>query len=262
MDLVHAFILGVIQGLTEFLPVSSSGHLALVQNSIGNVDVSFDVVLHFATLLAILFYFYKDLALIIKDFFTWKTKTENFKLAWILVLASVPIALIGFFARKFIYGLFGNLWIIAIGFFISGMFLFTASFIKPQIKKNKRKDGMVGWKKGLIIGCAQALAVVPGISRSGSTVSSGLLLGIERKKAIRFSFLLAIPAMIGANILNLSDLVIIEPSSFIIGFIAAFFAGLFAIFIFIQYLNLKRFRYFAYYCWAIALGVLMMQLFA
>ena len=245
MNILQALILGIIQGITEFLPISSSGHLALFQNYFQEVNVGFDVIVHLATLLAILVFFSKDIIKIIKDILIWDTKSENFKIAVYIIIASIPIALIGFFFRYFIYSLFENLYVVALGFFISGMFLFTASFSKQNKKLNI--------KNTFIIGLVQTLALIPGISRSGSTVSTGILQGIDREKAIRFSFLLAIPAMIGANILNFTDLKVVEVWPFAIGFIAAFFAGLLGIFIFIRYLKLKRFRWFAYYCWFLSL---------
>ena len=247
MNIIQALILGIIQGITEFLPVSSSGHLALFQNYIGNVNVGFDVVLHFATLLAIVVFFFKDIVGIVKDFFTWNTGSENFRMAWFIIIASVPIAFVGWFFRNFVYSLFSNLYVVALGFFISGMFLFTASFT------GKRKKSSLKLGNSFVIGIAQALAIVPGISRSGATVSAGMLQGVERKKAIRFSFLLAIPAMIGANLLNFADLKVVEPAAFVVGFIAAFIFGLFAIFIFIRFLKIERFKWFAIYCWILAI---------
>lgn len=256
MEILQAFILGIMQGITEFLPISSSGHLALFQNFIGEVNVGFDVVLHLATLLAIFVFFYKDIWFIIRDFFTWKTESENFLLAWVLVISSVPIAILGWFLRDWIYGLFSNLFAVALGFFVSGLFLFLVSFSNLDRKKEK-----VGIGRGFIIGCAQALALVPGISRSGATVSSGMLLGVKREKAIRFSFFLAIPAIIGAGLLNFTDLLVIEVWPFIFGFVGAFVAGLFAIFVFMRWLKIERFKYFAYYCWLLALVVLLVASF-
>jgi len=245
MEIIQALILGIIQGLTEFLPVSSSGHLALFQNYIGNVDVGFDVVLHLATLLAVVIFFFKDILLLIKGFFSFDWRNEDFRTSIFIVIASIPIAFIGYFFRYYIYGFFSNLYVVSIGFFISGMFLFVASFSKAKSK--------LGLGNTFVVGVTQALALIPGISRSGSTVSTGMLLGIKRDKAIRFSFLLAIPAMLGAFILNFTDIKTLEIWPFLIGFIAAFFAGLFAIFVFIRYLKVERFRYFAYYCWFLCL---------
>ena len=251
MNIIQALILGIVQGITEFLPVSSSGHLALVQNYIGEVNVGFDVVLHLATLLAVIVFFAGDIWNIIKAVLRWNVKSEDFKLFWFIAIATIPIALIGWFFRNFVYSLFSNLYVVALGFFITGMFLFVAGFAKP---KKKLKLG-----NSFVVGLSQALALVPGISRSGATVSSGMLQGVEREKAIRFSFLLAIPAMIGANILNFTDIKIIEPDVFVIGFIAAFVFGLGAIFVFMKFLKVKRFKWFAIYCWILAIVSLMIS---
>jgi len=251
MKIIQALILGIVQGITEFLPVSSSGHLALLQNFFGEVNVGFDVILHLATLLAVLVFFFKDIIDLIKGFFTFSWKDERFRTVIYLLLATLPIAFIGYYTKDIIYNIFSNLYVVSLGFFISGMFLFTASFSKKKKKLNL--------KNSFVIGIVQALAIIPGISRSGSTVSAGILQGVDRKKAIRFSFLLAIPAMIGANILNFTDINVIELWPFIIGSIAAFIFGLFAIFIFVKWLNLTRFRYFAYYCWLLALLTLLSQ---
>jgi len=244
MNIFEAFILGVIQGLTEFLPVSSSGHLALLQNFFGEVNVGFDVVVHFATLMAIIVFFSKDILTVVKDFFSWDTKSENFKLGCYVIVASIPIAVVGWFFRYFIYGFFSDLYAVALGFLVSGMFLFVASFAKPK--------GTLKFKNSFLIGLVQALALFPGISRSGTTISTGVLFGIKREKAIRFSFLLAIPALIGANILNFPDARDITFRIFIVGFLTAFFASLFAIFVFMKYVKIKNFRYFALYCWLLA----------
>ncbi len=252
MNIIQALILGIVQGLTEFLPVSSSGHLALLQNYFAEVNVGFDVIVHLATILAVLVFFFSDIIDLIKGFFSFSWKDERFRTVIYLLIATIPIAFIGYFLKDIIYNIFSNLYVVSLGFFISGMFLFTASFAR----KKKQKLNL---KNSLIIGLVQALAIVPGISRSGSTVSTGILQGIDREKAIRFSFLLAIPAMIGANILNFTDLKIIELWPFIIGFVAAFIFGLLGIFIFVKYLKLKRFRYFAYYCWLLALLTLLSQ---
>ena len=249
MNIIQALILGIVQGLTEFLPVSSSGHLALLQNYFGEVNVGFDVVLHFATLLAVLVFFFKDILELIKGFFSFDWNNEKFRFAIYILLATIPIALVGYFMKDIIYNIFSNLYVVSLGFFISGMFLFTASF-------SKKKENL-NLKNSFIIGLAQCLALVPGISRSGSTVSIGILQGIDREKAIRFSFLLAIPAMIGANILNFTDIKTIEVLPFVVGFVFAFIFGLFAIFIFVKWLKLERFRYFAYYCWLLSLLTLL-----
>jgi undecaprenyl-diphosphatase len=244
MDIFQALLLGLIQGLTEFLPVSSSGHLAVLQNFFGEVNVGFDVVVHFATLFSIFVFFFKDIVAIARDLFLWKTESRNFKFAWFVIFATIPIVLVGWFFRDVIYGLFSSLFFVSIGFFISGMFLLTASFAKPV--------GKLKLKSAFFVGLAQALALIPGISRSGSTVSTGILSGVKRDEAIKFSFILAIPALIGASILNFPDMKNISLSIFVVGFLTAFLSGLLAIFVFLRYLKLKQFRWLAIYCFVMA----------
>jgi len=248
LKIIQDSILAIVQGLTEFLPVSSSGHLAVLQNYFGNVDVSLDVFLHLATLLAVLVYFFKDITAILADFFTFKTKSENFKLAIYIIIASIPAGIFGFWLNDKIDAIFSNLILVAFGFIISRMFLFTASFIK--------KDKPVNLKNTFMIGLAQALAILPGISRSGSTVSTGMLLGISKEKAIRFSFLLSIPAIIGASLLKINESTI--GFSLIVPFILAFLSGLLAIHIFLKKISAKNLKYFAYYCWIVALAVIVL----
>lgn len=243
MNLLLSVLLGIIQGFTEFLPISSSGHLAIFQNLFGEVDVPFDAFLHLATLLAVLVYFSKDIINIFRN--------KEWKILVYLIIATIPAALAGYFLRNIIYNLFSNLLYISLGFFITGLFLFAASYSKSH--------SILNYKNSFIIGLSQALALIPGISRSGATISTGILQGVERKKAIRFSFLLSIPIILGAFVLNFQDIKIIS-SSMIFGFIAAFFSGFITIHIFIKKINLSSFKYFAYYCWLLALILFLSQI--
>src|SRR3989344_3920745 len=226
IDYLQALILGIVQGLTEFLPVSSSGHLAILQNFFGDVDVSFDIFLHFATLLAVFVFFYKDILDLINGFFTFEWEDKRMRFVVYLLLASIPAGLIGFFFRNLIGELFSDLYIVAGGFLISGLFLFIASFTA---------------KNSFVIGCAQALALVPGISRSGSTISTTLLFGIDKKEAIKFSFLLSIPAILGANLLELKNF---SGFSFpmVLGFLIAFVFGLLSIYLFYNRVTVRGLR--------------------
>ena len=243
MELINQIILALVQGITEFLPVSSSGHLAILQNYFGEVNISFDVFLHFATLLAIVTYFYKDICEIIKDFLMFNKKSKNFKLAIYLIVASIPAAIIGFLLNNYISYFFLDISLLAFTFTISGIFLFTAS----RIKKNKA----LNFKNIFVVGLAQALAILPGLSRSGATISTGILMGIKKKEAIRFSFLLAIPAIIGATMLKMDGLSF--TFSLIIPFFVTFISGLFSIHILIKFIKQENLKYFAYYCWLVAL---------
>ncbi len=248
MNFIQAIILGVIQGFTEFLPVSSSGHLALLHNYFGEQSIAFDVAVHFATLLAILVYFAKDIWLIIKKL--------NIKYILYIIIGSIPIAILGLLVRNTIDVFFSNLLNIGLGFVISGMFLFVASFSDRLKIRGKR----LNWKNSFIIGLSQAIAIFPGVSRSGATVSTGLLNGLDREKAIKFSFLLAIPAIFGANLLKVNEIAVINFNVLIFGFISAFIFGLIGIFVFMKYLTIKRMRWFAVYCWLMALISLILLL--
>lgn len=248
MNYLHAIIFGIVQGFTEFFPISSSGHLAILHNLIGGEDIALDVVLHLATLLAVIIFLLKDIKSIFKDFFTLNFKSQNFKMALFIVTATIPVAVIGFLFRKIIERTFFNLQVIALGFLISGIFLFFAS--------NSNFKSRLNFKKSFVIGIAQALAILPGISRSGSTISTGLLLGLERKKAIKFSFLLAIPAIIGANLLEFKEITKLNIAYSLVGFSFAFFSALLALFLLFKYVKVKNLKYFAYYCWLLAVLLL------
>jgi undecaprenyl-diphosphatase len=253
MELLNQTILAIIQGITEFLPISSSGHLAIFQNILGKVNVNLDIFFHLATLLSVLVYFFKDIKNIILDFLTFKKESENFRIALFIILASIPIAICGFFFKKYIYYSFSITYIVSIGFIITGLFLFNASLKKQEKKK-------LSIKNTFAIGISQALALIPGISRSGSTVSTGILLGISKEKAIRFSFILAIPAILGATILNIED--INFTPGILIPFFVCFLMGLFSIYLFLNKIKTKNLKYFAYYCWLLAIIILILKFLA
>lgn len=253
MEIIQSIILGIIQGLTEFLPVSSSGHLALLQNYFGEVNVSFDILLHVATLLAVIFYFFRDIAALIRGFFSFSWKNENFRIAIYLAIATIPAGIAGYFLSGFIDEVFSSLLIVGIGFFISGIFLLAAG--RAYVKKNKE----VTLNESIFVGLAQALAIIPGISRSGSTTSTGILFGLTREKAVKFSFLLSVPIILGAIIMESANFSALDLISAAIGFICAFAFGIFAIFVFLKRVSLRNFRWFSLYCFI--LGVLSLVLY-
>ncbi len=246
MELIQSIILGIVQGLTEFLPVSSSGHLTLLQNYFGEVDVGFDVLLHLATLLAVVCFFFKDIINLVKGFFSFRWSNEDFRMCIYLAIASIPAGIAGLLLLPHIYSIFSNLLLVGIGFFISGMFLLSAGF-------SEEKNDNLNLKNTFIAGLVQALAILPGISRSGSTSSTGIMLGVSREKAIRFSFLLAIPAILGAVLLNIQDMQGISLNAALGGFIPAFLAGLLGIFVFLKHFKLKNFKWLAFYCFILGL---------
>ncbi len=217
-ETISAIIIAIIQGITEWIPVSSKGHLILAEKILGfsGGGLFFDVALHFGTLMAVFVYFGKDITDILQDFFRGKWGTDNGKIGVYLIIATIPAGIFGFLFFDFFKSVFSELIIAAFGFGITGLLLIIAS-----IDFGYRKE--LGLKESFLIGCAQIASLIPGISRSGMTISSGVLLGIEEKKALRFSFLMSIPIIFGANILVIgnnrlnSDLIWATLVSFIVG---------------------------------------------
>lgn len=197
-ELLASILIAIVQGITEWLPISSSGHLVLAEKIL-NFDgsLTFDVALHFGTLMAVFVYFGSDIVDIIRDLLTGKFKSENGKLGIYLIIATIPAAIAGFFLEKIFETVFESLAITALGFAITGLFLLIAA--------TPRKKSKLNAKKSFTIGLAQIISLFPGISRSGTTLGTGYLLGLEEKQAIKFSFLMSIPIVFGANILAIGS---------------------------------------------------------
>ena len=245
-NLVSALILAVIQGFTEWLPVSSSGHLVIFEGILGyKGGLEFDVALHFGTLMAVFVYFGKEITDIFKDFVSGKLKTDNGKLALFLIVASIPAGIVGFLLRNF-YSTFSDLRVIALGFGITGLLLLIASL------EFKKEDNLSYWKS-FLIGIAQAIAIIPGISRSGATISSGVLLGLKEREAMKFSFLMSIPVIFGASILSIGNKTL-QPE-LILATLVSFVVGLLTIHLMFKFVLVKRknFRWFGAYCILLAL---------
>ena len=249
-DLIGSFILAIVQGITEWLPISSSGHLALTEKLLGfEGGLLLQVALHFGTLMAVFVYFGRDITDILQDFLKLRWRSENGKLALFLIVASVPVGIVGFFVKEYFDTYFLTLPVLAFGFAITGVLLFIASFY--QIKK----DSELNYWKAFLIGLAQMVAIVPGISRAGSTLSMGLLLGLKEKDAMRFSFLMAIPVIFGANFLVIGDQQL--SSSFILATLLCFIIALGVLHLVYRYIlvNKKNLRWFALYCLVLALAI-------
>ena len=245
MQILESLFLGVLQGLTEWLPISSSGHLVITQEYLNiQAPLFFDILLHLATILVILIFFRKEILQIFKEFPNYKS--SHGKLGWYIIIATIPIALVGYLFNNQISSLFTNTKAVGISLLITGLLLILTKF--SQGKKE------ISLKDSIIIGLSQALAIIPGISRSGATISTGLLLGLDKKQLIIFSFLLVIPAIIGATILEFN------PSSFeityIYGFIASFIIGYITLKLLTILIEKNYFHYFAYYCWLV--GILLL----
>lgn len=253
MSLIEALILGLIQGITEFLPVSSSGHLEIGKALFGNnalpgESLLFTIVVHAATALSTIIVFHKDIWYILKGLTTMKWTWENDYTVKI-ILSMIPVFFVGIFFEEQIEQLFsGKILLVGIMLIITGILLYLTTRVKQP-------KGEVTFMKSFWIGLAQAIAVLPGISRSGATISVSLLLGIEREKAARFSFLMVLPPIIGATLLKIMDLgeseaameaVAVTP--LVIGFIAAFISGILACRLMIRIVKKSKLNYFAAYC--------------
>jgi len=255
MNIIQAIILGLIQGATEFIPVSSSGHLVLVPWLLGwdSPGLVFDTVVHWGTLVAVLVYFWRDWwALItawLRGLFRWDWSDANARLMWLLILGSIPAALIGFLLEDFFESLFGKpAWV---SFFL----LVTAGLLVLSERLGQRTRDLedLGWLDALFIGLAQAAAIAPGISRSGATISAGLLRNVQRPDAARFSFLLATPIIFGAGLFKLLDLFsapdpLSQAPMLIAGFLTAAICGYLCIWILLRYLQRGKLYPFAIYC--------------
>lgn len=263
MSILQALILGIIQGLTEFLPVSSSGHLELVKalfgdESLPKESLTFTVVLHFATALSTLVVFRKEVMEILSGLIQFKWNEELiFSLK--IILSMIPAVIVGLFFEKHLEALFSGR-IMLVGF----MLLVTAVllFLADRAKKTERN---VSYANAFIIGISQAIAMLPGISRSGATISTSVLLGVDRERAARFSFLMVVPLIFGKVAKDiLGGNISIESSqitSLSVGFIAAFLAGLLACTWMIALVKRSKLSYFAIYCVIIGLLAIGYQLF-
>ena len=250
MDIIEAIILGIIQGLTEFLPVSSSGHLELAKAILGDTSVpeeslTFTVVLHFATALSTLVIFRKEVAEIIKGLFQFKWNDE-FKFSVKIILSMIPAVFVGLLFEEELESFFGG------KILLVGVMLLITALLLLLADKAKNTNKEVTFSNSVIIGISQAIAMLPGISRSGATISTSVLLGIDRTRAAKFSFLMVVPLIfgkIGKDLLggdlsfHSSDIIPISA-----GFIAAFFAGLLACKWMIALVKKSKLSYFSLYC--------------
>lgn len=250
MDFIEAIVLGIIQGLTEFLPVSSSGHLELAKVILGDTSVpqeslTFTVVLHFATALSTIVIFRKEVAEIFKGLFQFKWN-EEMQFSLKIILSMFPAVIVGLLFEKELESFFGGQIL-----FVGAMLLVTAILLLLA-DKAKNTDKKVSFLNAIIIGISQAIAMLPGISRSGATISTSVLLGVDRTKAARFSFLMVVPLILGkvakdilSGEINFAGDDILPMSA---GFLAAFIAGLLACTWMISLVKKSKLSYFAIYC--------------
>lgn len=247
-----SILLGIVQGLTEFLPVSSSAHLVFTQSLLGwnQPELLFDIMLHIATLAAVLVFFRADILRLFNLF-----DKDNRRYILLLAAATVPTGLIGFLGKDIVESAFTSVLWPAVFLLITGVLLAAAQ----RFGKGFKTRSQITFIDALIIGIVQGIAVLPGISRSGSTIAASMLLGIEKTEAAKFSFFLAIPAIMGAAVLGFKDF---QPGSqvaisgYAAGSVFAFIFGLISIFLVFKALVKNKLSYFAYYCWALGLAVI------
>ena len=260
MNELSAFLLGIIQGLTEFLPVSSSGHLELAKALIGadilpQESLLFTVALHGATALSTLVVFRKDIGIILSDLVKLKP-TPSFYFSLYIVLSMLPAAMVGLLMEEIITSLFDqNIRLVGLMLLLTGLLLFLAD------RAIASKKG-INAKSAIIIGVVQAIAILPGISRSGATIATAVLLGIDKEKAARFSFLMVIPLIFGSMAKSLLDTDSLHLNShfslLIIGFVTAFVTGYLACKWMIAIVKKAQLKYFSWYCFLIGLFALIM----
>lgn len=260
MDWIQALILGLVQGLTEYLPVSSSGHLTIGQELLGvtgDDNLIFDVVVHVATVLATLVILFKEVVWLLIGVCKLKWNDEM-RYAVNILVSMIPVGIVGVVFKDYVEEIFGSgLLIVGICLLITAALLAFSSYYKPRQKEN------IGMVDAFIIGIAQALAVLPGLSRSGSTIATGLLLGNNKAKLAQFSFLMVIPPIMGEALLDVvkamkhgSDAVVgdISTTAIIVGFLAAFISGCAACQWMVNIVKKGKLIYFAYYC--VIVGIL------
>ena len=244
MTIIQAVISGVVQGITEFFPVSSSGHLVIIQSIFGLKEsmMAFDIFLHFGTMLAVIIFFHKDIA----NLFRNDTKALKF-----LIIATVPTFIIAFIMKKTAESFFSTPRFVGIFLAVTGVFLIISSLFAMRWKMMK-KTRPIGTANSLLIGVAQGISVLPGISRSGATIGIALISGIDEASAIKFSFLLSLPVILGANLLKVREiygtLISTEMPAFMIGALAATVTGILAIKLLFGILKRNLFFLFGIYC--------------
>lgn len=249
---IALIILAIVQGIAEWFPISSSGHLVLVSSLLKYENtLVLDVALHLGTLMAVFVYFGKDIMAILRDLFRFKFKTDNGKMGIYVLIATLPAALFGYFLSDFLDKTLNNLYFLFMGLAITSVLLFIASIDFRSTKKNM-SAGIA-----LAIGFAQVFSLFRGISRSGSTISSGLLLGLDERKAARFSFLLSIPVIFGASLLTVVKHGASLTPSYLVAALVSFIVGLGTIHLLLQFVltSRKNLRWFGLYVALVAVSI-------
>ncbi|MGV8086559.1 MAG: undecaprenyl-diphosphate phosphatase, partial [Candidatus Woesearchaeota archaeon] len=252
MDIFQAIILGIVQGVTEWLPISSKSHLIIVQQLFGLVQPAiFDLILHIGSLIVILVVFWKDIFKLIKGVIN--RDKNSIKYVLFLMIASIPIAIIGFIFSDFIKSTLSNMYVLGFGFLFTALILLLSKYpiIKPKNPKLKL------WNI-IVIGIFQVAALFPGVSRSGTTISTGMIVGVNKKDVAKFSFLMFIPAILGATLLEISEIGSIDNIfALIIGTIVAMITGYITLKLLMNIIEKNKFWYFSIYCFILGIIVLL-----
>lgn len=265
MDIIEILVLGFIQGIAEFLPISSSAHLIIFRDIFGigagisaNMELTFDIALHFGTLLAIGVFFFSDFIQMIKKGFTKGVKDDDGKILWYLVAATIPAAIVGVLFEDAIENVVrSNYIVIALALAIMGIIIYLVDKFSKETKDVKKMT----LKDAIVIGCSQVFALIPGFSRSGTTIAAGRVLGLDRESAAKFSFFLSAPVVLGAVVLQLfkgSAISVIAANlgTFILGILVSFVVGLLCIKYLLKYLQKHNFKIFMVYRVVLAIVVL------
>jgi undecaprenyl-diphosphatase len=271
LSVLEALILGVVQGLTEFLPVSSSGHLVLVPEffNLSQPTLGFDILVHVATLVAVVGYFARDVVkMVLSVVAPSRLHREDVKLyrrilLW-LIIGSIPAAIAGALFSGFFEGLFDSTLAVGIFLVVTSLLLAGADFALGRLTREPVKLDAMRVQDAFIIGCFEALAIAPGLSRSGATISAGIFLGFDRPSSARFSFLLSIPAILGAFVFELKDVGGAfaggSAGAYVVGMLAAAVSGFAAIYLLLRYVREHRLRAFAIYAAVIGVVVIVLSL--
>ena len=274
MTYLTAFLLGLVQGVAEFLPISSSGHLAIAQNLLGmqeagSVPEFFDVLLHLGTLIAVFAAYWKDICEMVVELFrgigdlahrsTPSPVPPARRLILLIVVGTLPLFAV-LPIRKAVQGLSDNMVFVGAALIVTGILLFLCD----RVRKGRKTERSATWVDALLVGVGQAVATLPGVSRSGMTITAGCFVGYERRFAVRFSFLLSIPAVLGANILSVGDAARAgingaEVPMYLVGVVTAAVVGYLCIRLLKYGADKGRFGAFAYYCWAVGILTLVLQ---
>ena len=268
MDILQGIIIGIVQGLTEFLPVSSSAHLVFIQNLLGvESSLAFDTFLHLGTLIAVVWFFRYDIYRMLKSW--WLSLgdivqgrfREGFyddpykRLAWYVILATIPVGIVGVLFEDSVDALFsGALYVPAFFLFVTG----TILYLSQRMPSGNINYNNISKKEALFMGLGQACAILPGLSRSGTTIAAGLTIGLDKEFAAKFSFILSIPAILGAFLLQAKDIGSAMDANFLpvmLGFVASIIAGYMAIKWMLDLIQNRNLDIFSYYCWLMGLIV-------